>query len=90
MMFWVGVVLIISAGSFIYVATIHILPEVLFGMNTHGDHHDHHSHDHGNHHHNDNKHSHHNHGGSHNKMLDLMVIISGLMTPMLLTYMHDE
>ena len=28
-LFWVGIMIIISAGSFIYVATIHILPEVL-------------------------------------------------------------
>ena len=35
LMFWVGILLIISAGSFIYVATIHILPEVLGGKNTH-------------------------------------------------------
>ena len=26
--FWVGVLMLISAGSFLYVATIHILPEV--------------------------------------------------------------
>lgn len=45
-MFWVGIMLIISAGSFIYVATIHILPEVLYDKNTHGDGH-HHGHSHG-------------------------------------------
>jgi zinc transporter ZupT len=28
-MFWVGILLIVSAGSFIYVATLHILPEVM-------------------------------------------------------------
>ena len=28
-LFWVGILLIISAGSFIYVSTMHILPEVL-------------------------------------------------------------
>ena len=33
-MFWVGILLIVSAGSFIYVATIHILPEV-FGTAAH-------------------------------------------------------
>ncbi len=26
--FWVGIILLFSAGSFLYVATIHILPEV--------------------------------------------------------------
>jgi hypothetical protein len=35
-MFWVGILLIISAGSFLYVATLHILPEVLYGHATHG------------------------------------------------------
>lgn len=44
-MFWVGILLIISAGSFLYVATLHILPEVLYDKDTHG-HGDHgHSHD---------------------------------------------
>jgi len=28
LMFWVGILLLVSAGSFLYVATIHILPEV--------------------------------------------------------------
>jgi solute carrier family 39 (zinc transporter), member 9 len=28
MMFWTGVVLLFSAGTFLYVATIHILPEI--------------------------------------------------------------
>ena len=26
--FWVGILMLLSAGSFLYVATIHILPEV--------------------------------------------------------------
>jgi len=28
LMFWVGILLLVSAGSFLYVATIHIFPEV--------------------------------------------------------------
>lgn len=40
LMFWVGILLLISAGSFIYVATIHILPEV-YGNNN-----DSHGHEH--------------------------------------------
>ena len=39
MYFWVGILLLISAGSFVYVATIHILPEV-YGDKGHD--HDHH------------------------------------------------
>jgi len=27
-MFWVGILLLVSAGSFLYVACLHILPEV--------------------------------------------------------------
>ena len=38
-MFWVGILLIVSAGSFIYIATLHILPEVLHDKDHHGHHH---------------------------------------------------
>lgn len=34
--FWVGILMLISAGSFLYVATIHILPEVYAMDHTHG------------------------------------------------------
>lgn len=40
LMFWVAILLLVSAGSFLYVATIHILPEVF------GDKGDEHSHTH--------------------------------------------
>jgi len=40
-LFWVGILLIISAGSFLYVATLHILPEVLLDRADHH-HHPHH------------------------------------------------
>lgn len=34
--FWVGILMLISAGSFLYVATIHILPEVYAMDHDHG------------------------------------------------------
>mmetsp|Transcript_11106 Transcript_11106/g.14965 ORF Transcript_11106/g.14965 Transcript_11106/m.14965 type:complete len:147 (+) Transcript_11106:687-1127(+) len=34
--FWVGILMLISAGSFLYVATIHILPEVYAMEHSHG------------------------------------------------------
>ena len=34
--FWVGILMLISAGSFLYVATIHILPEVYSMEHDHG------------------------------------------------------
>lgn len=38
LMFWVGILLLISAGSFLYVALIHILPEVLGSDGGHSNH----------------------------------------------------
>ena len=38
LMFWVGILLLLSAGSFIYVATIHILPEVYCNTDIHRPH----------------------------------------------------
>ena len=35
--FWVGILMLISAGSFLYVATIHILPEVYAMEHDHGE-----------------------------------------------------
>lgn len=37
-MFWVGILLLMSAGSFLYVALIHILPEVLNENDSHHSH----------------------------------------------------
>ena len=34
--FWVGILMLISAGSFLYVATMHILPEVYAMEHEHG------------------------------------------------------
>jgi zinc transporter 9 len=77
-MFWVGILLIISAGSFIYVATIHILPEVLYDKQTHS---------HGGH-----EHSEKDKGEltKYGKGVQLLVMITGLLTPMMLTFMHDD
>jgi len=41
-MFWVGILLLVSAGSFLYVATIHILPEVFCNTDIHRPHTHHH------------------------------------------------
>ena len=38
LMFWVGILLLVSAGSFLYVATIHILPEVFCNTQIHRPH----------------------------------------------------
>ena len=35
--FWVGILMLISAGSFLYVATIHILPEIYAMEHSHAD-----------------------------------------------------
>lgn len=42
LMFWVGILLLVSAGSFLYVATIHILPEVFCNTDIHRPHEHHH------------------------------------------------
>lgn len=84
-MFWVGILLIISAGSFIYVATIHILPEVLQNKSSHGHQHSHsHSQDLSS-----DKDSL-NDGKTYGKGIELMVIILGLVAPLLLTFLKDE
>lgn len=36
--FWVGVALLVSGGAFVYVATIHILPEVFCNTDIHRPH----------------------------------------------------
>jgi len=38
LMFWVGILLLISAGTFLYVATIHIFPEVFSNTNSNKNH----------------------------------------------------
>ena len=73
---WVGILMLISAGSFLYVATIHILPEV-YQME-----HDHskslaeqalkHSEEH------------------YSKTIELGVLLMGLYLPMALQFVPDE
>lgn len=70
-MFWVGILLIISAGSFIYVATLHILPEVLYDKDMH--------HHHGNIEIAGSKHFH--------KGIEISVMIVGLIAPLGLTFL---
>jgi hypothetical protein len=77
-MFWVGILLLISAGSFLYVATIHILPEVYCNTDIHRPH--------------DHKHlpEDHVHDEEHfSKPVELMCILIGLMTPYLLFIIHE-
>ena len=74
-MFWVGILLIISAGSFIYVATIHILPEVLYDKDTHG-------HDHGKGMKREDKH--------YRREIELASMVFGLIAPFALTFLQDE
>lgn len=75
--FWVGILLLVSAGSFLYVATIHILPEVYCRTDIHRPH--------------DHKHlpEDHAHDEDHfSKPIELMTILSGLITPFLLLLLH--
>ncbi len=76
-LFWVGILLIISAGSFIYVATLHILPEVMNDNENHG---------HGYHHSNTKgeevKH--------YSKGIEMAIMVVGLIAPLGLTYLEDE
>jgi hypothetical protein len=69
----VGVLLLISAGTFMYVAMIHILPEVYCNTDTHRPHtHKHRPEDHV-------------HDDSHYaKEIELMAMVSGLLAPLLL------
>lgn len=78
-MFWVGILLLVSAGSFIYVATIHILPEVFCNTEIHRSHiHTFTPEDHA-------------HEEDHfAKWVELGVIVLGLCTPFLLMLINDE
>jgi hypothetical protein len=72
-MFWVGILLLVSAGCFLYVATIHILPEVFCNTDIHRPHtHKHLPEDH-------------IHDEEHySKGIELLTILLGLVTPFLL------
>jgi zinc transporter 9 len=76
-MFWVGILLLVSAGSFLYVATIHILPEVYCNTDIHRPH---------THHHLPEDHVHDEEHFS--KPIELATILLGLLTPYLLFLFH--
>jgi solute carrier family 39 (zinc transporter), member 9 len=75
-LFWVGILLIISAGSFIYVSTLHILPEVLGTGGSHDHHHGHVSQK--------------ENAPMYPKWAQLACMIVGLVAPLGLTYLQDE
>jgi len=79
LMFYVGILLLISAGSFLYVATIHILPEVYCNTDIHRPH---------THHHLPEDHVHDEEHYS--KPVELGAILTGLMTPYLLFLLHGH
>jgi len=70
----VGICLLISAGSFLYVATIHVMPEVYCNHDVHRPH----SHSHLA---EEERHGNHEHG----KMSETLIVIAGAITPFLLT-----
>ena len=78
----------ISAGSFLYIATLHILPEVLSNSN---DHHGHNFSEEKNMRHKKEKHG----MGKEqvvterSKGVELAVMIAGLVAPLALTYLQD-
>jgi len=77
-MFWVGILLLVSAGSFIYVATLHILPEVYFDKENSSDHH---------HHGPVGKEDEPKHFS---KCVELMTIIIGFFVPFVLMMLHHD
>jgi zinc transporter 9 len=79
LMFWVGILLLISAGSFLYVATIHILPEVFCNTDVHRPH---------THHHLPEDHVHDDQ--HYPKAIELVVIIMGLYTPFIITSIFGD
>jgi zinc transporter ZupT len=84
-LFWVGILLIISAGSFIYVATLHILPEVLNDESS-GDH------GHGHRHGPKNEENDQNtkiDAQRYSKTVQLGVMVVGLVAPLALTFLED-
>jgi solute carrier family 39 (zinc transporter), member 9 len=80
-LFWVGILLIISAGSFLYVATLHILPEVLSK--------DGHSHHIGHPHKEDESLIEKISEPSNSKIIEMSIMIVGLIAPLGLTFLED-
>jgi hypothetical protein len=75
----VCIALLVSGGTFLYAATMHILPEVYCRSDTHIPH----------------EHSHfideHIHGENHSsKYAELMSVLIGLFFPFLITFLNDE
>ena len=89
-LFWVGILLIISAGSFIYVATVHILPEVLTPGEATGQEHHHHGHAHGlakkpkN-----GEDTPGNDSAQYSKVMQIAAMVFGLVAPLGLTFLED-
>ena len=80
LMYWVGILLLLSAGSFLYVATIHILPEVYCNTDIHRPHTHHHLPE--DHVHDEEEHA--------SKTIELVTILLGLATPYFITLLHNE
>mmetsp|Transcript_35531 Transcript_35531/g.25939 ORF Transcript_35531/g.25939 Transcript_35531/m.25939 type:complete len:82 (+) Transcript_35531:949-1194(+) len=80
-MFWCAIILLFSAGSFLYVATIHILPE------TYGKEEEAHevavSKELG-------EKAVYSKDDNYSKSVQLLTIVAGTFTPLLLTLMHDD
>jgi len=83
----VSVCLLISAGTFLYVATMHVIPEV-YGVAGH-DHHDHHGHHHDSHEGLLNGHDHKEHSNP-IKLLDTAILTLGTFVPLLISLFLDE
>jgi zinc transporter ZupT len=81
LMFWVGILLIVSAGSFIYVATLHILPEVMGSSK---------GHEHFEHSQNSERDEKLNEKPDYSITTELLVMITGLMLPYFLLFLHDD
>ena len=79
-MFWVGILLLVSAGSFIYVATIHILPEVFNDKEV----------SHSGHSHNSSGSEKSKENAHFSKGVELTTIVIGLITPFFLMLLHDD
>ncbi len=81
-----GILLIISAGSFIYVATVHILPEVLTPGEANGHEHHHHGHAHG-HKQLEKGEAPENDSGQYSKVMQIAAMVVGLVAPLGLTFL---
>lgn len=78
--YWVGIALLVSVGTFLYVTTMHILPEVYMSPN-------HHHHEHGK----VEVHSDRDHTDKHyHRSIELGTLVVALYTPILLTFIHHD